>query len=145
LGKVPTTLRSSGCPDIDPAQIAEAIVDSYVEAYAVDVVEASHERLPTQPAQVERDPPWSATCEEAIGLIGAGPDAGGVFRVGGDLLVSRDALRSLEARSSGVSGQALRMVVSEALAAPGVALEGVRSLESVCSVIERGRSQSEAT
>ena len=34
---------------------------------------------------------------EAIGPLGAGPDARGVFRVGGDLLVSRDALARLEA------------------------------------------------
>jgi hypothetical protein len=85
------------------------------------------------------DPPWAATVEEAIGTLGAGPDARGVFRVGGDLLVSRDALARLEAKSPHVPDHDLGALVDETLGAPGVALDGVRSLASVRDVIFRGR------
>jgi hypothetical protein len=87
------------------------------------------------------DPPWAATVEEAIGTLGAGPDALGVFRIGGDLLVSRDALARLEARSPHVADDALGALVDETLGAPGVALDGVRSLTSVRDVIARGRGR----
>jgi hypothetical protein len=83
------------------------------------------------------DPPWAATCEEAIGTLGAGPDARGTLRVGGDLLVSRDALARLEVRAAHASADDLGRIVDEALAAPGVALDGVKSLASVCDVIAR--------
>jgi hypothetical protein len=94
------------------------------------------------PAELEsaEDGPWAATVEEAIGTLGAGPDARGVFRVGGDLLVSRDALARLEARSPDVADEALGALVDELLAAPGVALDGVRSLTSVRDVIALGRA-----
>jgi hypothetical protein len=85
------------------------------------------------------DPPWAATVEEAIGTLGAGPDARGAFRMGGDLLVSRDALARLEARAPQVPDDALGALVDETLGAPGVALDGVRSLASVRDVIARGR------
>ena len=57
------------------------------------------EAPPEEREATARDLPWTATVEEAIGMLGAGPDARGVFRVGGDLLVSRDALARLEARA----------------------------------------------
>jgi hypothetical protein len=79
------------------------------------------------------DPPWAATREEAIGPIGAGRDAQGRFRVGGDLLVSRDALARLEAAAPGAPD--IGSLVDEILAAPGVALDGVRSLATIRDVI----------
>jgi hypothetical protein len=88
------------------------------------------------------DPPWAACSEEAIGPVCAGPDRNGRLRIGGDLLVSRDAVARLEfelARMMGPSHDrdAVGRAVNEALAAPGVALEGVRRLESVRDVIFR--------
>jgi hypothetical protein len=95
---------------------------------------------PHEGPESAEDPPWAATVEEAIGTLGAGPDALGVFRIGGDLLVSRDALARLEARSPQVPDDALGALVDELLAAPGVALDGVRSLMSVRDVIALGRA-----
>lgn len=40
--------------------------------------------------EVDDDPPWEATAEDAIGLIGAGHDRHGVMRVGGELMASSD-------------------------------------------------------
>lgn len=41
-------------------------------------------------ADVEDDPPWEATAEDAIGLVAAGRDRNGVMRVGGELMASSD-------------------------------------------------------
>jgi hypothetical protein len=73
--------------------------------------------------------------------VGAGPDARGVFRVGGDLLASRDAIARLEAcvgaAGPDVPDDAVGHIVDDALARPEVALDGVRSLASVREVIVR--------
>ena len=86
------------------------------------------------------DPPWTATADEAIGTVGAGPDAQGRFRVGGDLLVSRDALARLETLAATSPVDDLPRIIDRTLAAPGVALDGVRSLTSVLDVVSRARA-----
>jgi hypothetical protein len=148
LGKSPGTLDEIVGKAIEPERLIDAIVEAYAAAWAVEPFDAS----PPEPlAEGEHandlgsggpsgDPPWAATIEEAIGTLGAGPDAFGVFRIGGDLLVSRDALARLEARSPHVSDDALGALVDEILGAPGVALDGVRSLTSVRDVILQGRA-----
>jgi hypothetical protein len=89
------------------------------------------------------EPPWQATCEEAIGTIGAGLDGAGRFRVGGDILVSRDALARLEGAIARLAPEAcasaVGSAVDDALAQPGVALDGVRSLASIRDVIGLAR------
>jgi hypothetical protein len=140
LGKVPGTLESIAGTAIEPGRLVDAIVAAYVAAWDL---EASEIAIPEPLDEVEdlrADPPWSATCEEAIGTLGAGPDARGVLRIGGDLLVSRDALARLEARVAETPDDALGRVIDETLFAPGVALDGVRSLGSLRDVIARGRS-----
>jgi hypothetical protein len=160
LGKPHATLESTGDGrPVDPARIAAAVVDAYArDASPVELDWPQPPAEPSAPADLRADPPWAATTEEAIGTLGAGPDAHGVFRVGGDLLVSRDALARLEARVAsaadvgvggrsaadvGVGGRSaadvLARAVDETLAAPGVALDGVRSLASVLDVISRAR------
>jgi hypothetical protein len=149
LGKSPGTIEQIVGKAIEPERLIEAIVEAYVAAWSVEPVDLSPPEPPTAESELANDlasaggpsvdPPWAATVDEAIGTLGAGPDARGVFRIGGDLLVSRDALARLEARSPHVSDQALGVLVNETLGAPGVALDGVRSLESVRDVIARGR------
>jgi hypothetical protein len=167
LGKTPIALDAIG--PVDGDRLVSAIIDAYAGAYEADLVpispdepflEASAPGAPTRPNRDRchgndppnvpkgpagppdgpPEPPWAATADEAIGLIGAGPDATGVFRVGGDLLVSRDALARLEERAAAAPLEALGRVVDETLGAPGVALDGVRSLESVRDVIARARA-----
>jgi hypothetical protein len=113
--------------EVDPACLAAAIVEAY--ARDVELVELGPPAAVVDEEPGE-EPPWVATREEIIGTIGAGPDARGVFRVGGDLLVSRDALARLEAAAT-AEGVDVGQLVDETLAAPGVALDGVRSLASV--------------
>jgi hypothetical protein len=146
LGKAHGTLESIIGRSVDPASLAAAIIDAYAdgaEAIPLDdtgAPTASPSALDSLGGDDPRaDPPWAATCEEAIGTLGAGPDASGRFRVGGDLLVSRDALGRLEARVADASDQDLDRIVDETLAAPGVALDGVKSLTSIRDVIAGAR------
>jgi hypothetical protein len=145
LGKPQGTLESIAGRTLDPARIAAAIIDAYCAA--ADSV-SFEQSAPFHDEPAPRDPrgddprtdlPWAATTEEAIGTIGAGPDDRGVFRVGGDLLVSRDALARLETLAANAGEEDLGRIVDETLAAPGVALDGVKSLANVRDVIARAR------
>jgi hypothetical protein len=145
LGRPVATLESvrEGAREVlQPHRLADAIVEAYVtqtRAEAVDLAAPAVSGATYEGDDLRADPPWAATCEEAIGIVGAGHDARGRFRVGGDLLVSRDALANLEARVQVAADPDLPRIVDETLAAQGVALDGVRSLESVRDVIARAR------
>ncbi len=138
LGKPHGSLESIGGSAVDPERLAAAVVDAY--AGDTPAVELAWRDAPASPEDPRADPPWAATAEEAIGTLGAGVDASGVFRVGGDLLASRDALERLSSRAGTIAPDELPQLVDETLAAPGVALDGVRSLASVLDVIRRARS-----
>ncbi len=147
-GKSPGTLSSIGGRAVSPARVAQAIVAAYAEGHDIvavgsqpdDIVAVGSQPEPA-PAYgalaVASEPPWAATCDEVIGLLGAGPDSRGVFRIGGDLLVSRDALARLESRTAGAGEAEIGPLVDSILAAPGVALDGVRTLTSLQDVIVR--------
>jgi hypothetical protein len=140
LGKAPATLDALAGRSLDPSSVADAVVASYAGLAA-----STRELDPRGPwaaldayALVRADPPWAATSEEAIGTIGAGPDANGRLRVGGELMASGDAIAALEARIGAMAeltaadvGQA----VDETLAAGGAVTFGVRSLASIRDVI----------
>ena len=84
------------------------------------------------------DPPWAATRDEAIGVIGAGRDRAGRLRIGGELMVSRDAVTRLEARLADAEDSdaaAIAGAVDASLGAADVALVGVRSLTSLRDVL----------
>jgi hypothetical protein len=138
--KVPATLEELAGAPVDPTRIADAVVEAYLAASAGAEATMADDGGPpfaqdASPDDVGIDPPWAATLEEAIGIVAAGPDARGTFRVGGDLLVSRDALANLERRIAG--GDDPGLAVDETLGAAGVALDGVRTLRSVRDVIAR--------
>jgi hypothetical protein len=139
LGKPPGTLESIAGTAIDPARVVDAILDAYAGAWGVGVREIALDEAPNDAEDLRADPPWKATREEAVGTLGAGPDRAGVFRMGGDLLVSRDALRRLEAEVARVADEDVARVVDEILAAAGVALDGVRSLTSMRDVVLAAR------
>jgi hypothetical protein len=144
LGKAPASLVELDARHADPQRLVDAIVQAYPAAWDAEPIAVDAPGTPAELAGVAGDvgaePPWAATVEEAIGTLGAGPDAGGAFRVGGDLLVSRDALARLEARVAAAAPDDVARIVDEILTAPGVALDGVRSLTSVRDVILSARS-----
>src|ERR1700722_10043311 len=137
LGKPQATLEGLAGAAVDEGKLARAIAEAY--SRDVEVVPLDGPEGPAVDPAANGDPPWAATVEEAIGTLGAGPDAHGVFRVGGDLLVSRDALARLEALAATAREEDLGRIVDQTLAAPGVALDGVRSLTSVRDVIVAAR------
>ena len=135
MGKEPATLAELGAK-VDVRTLAEAVLSSYRDAYAAEEGEISREPAAAEP--VLDEPPWSAVVSEAIGVIGAGRDRAGRQRVGGELMVSRDALARLEAAlQTAPDPAAIGELVDATLGAPGVALFGIRSLRSLRDVIAR--------
>jgi hypothetical protein len=144
LGKSPGSLESICGRAFDAADLSRAIVDAYLAAAGDREVHALSSHLSAPPPatqELDADPPWVACVEEAIGLVCAGNDRHGVFRVGGDLLASRDAVGALEARIAELGPSPgpdeIGRAVNETLAASGVAVDGVRDLGSVRDVITR--------
>lgn len=146
LGKAPATLADVGAA-VELPRLCDAIIEAYAAAYGRTIVDGpalapSRARSGAAGGDARRDPraepAWASTRSEAIGLVGAGPDREGRMRVGGELMVSRDAVTSLEARLAGPDGidaAAIARAVDETLGAPDVALVGVRSLTSVRDVL----------
>jgi hypothetical protein len=137
-GKAPSTLQSISGHTVDPARLVRAVTAAYAEAHDLEDLDVAP-AADSAAVGVEVAPPWVATCQEAIGLVGAGPDGHGTFRVGGDFLVSRDALARLEARTALAGEDEIGRIVDETLMAPGVALDGIRTLSSLRDVIVRAR------
>lgn len=133
MGKAQATLRELGMRS-DAAALSEMIVASYAAAYGAPApLPLPAHDLACAPALTIA--PWPATRAEAIGLVGAGW-SDGRLSIGGELMVSRDALARLEASiTANASPDAVGARVDETLGAPGVALFGVRSLRSIRDVI----------
>ncbi|MDB4994411.1 MAG: hypothetical protein JWM74_1843 [Myxococcaceae bacterium] len=154
LGKEPGTLDAITGRSFDPPRITAAIRAAYEAAWgerlAVHMPGLTGSIAPpplgappppaVPPTLMPDEPPWAATVNEAIGMVAAGRDRHGVLRVGGDLLASRDALARLEARVIGAAPEAVAAIVAEELGDPRVALDGVKSLDSVRDVLVRALS-----
>ena len=137
LGRPQGTLEALAGTAVDEGRLVQAIADAYAGDTAS--IPLDWPDAPSSAGDASAEPPWAAVVDEAIGPLGAGRDAHGVFRVGGDLLVSRDALARLEALAATAPEDDLARLVDESLASPGVALDGVRSLASVRDVIVAAR------
>jgi hypothetical protein len=138
LGASPATLAEVGSgSSLDLTRVGDAIAAAHADVYGRSLVELSPLALPADAdAEAPRgEPGWEATRDEAIGILGAGRDRSGAMRIGGELMVSRDALATLERQLAATDADALGRVVGDALGSPGVALVGVRSLLSVRDVV----------
>jgi hypothetical protein len=140
-GKAPATLEEILQKPIDIDLLAHATATAYAAAYAREIVELADVAASEETEEVRADPPWKATRNEAIGIVGAGRDARGRFQIGGELLASRDAVRALGERVGALgpraSDQDIARAVNDTLAAPGIAVDGVRALGSVVDVVTR--------
>ena len=147
LGKPPGTLEEILGVPFDVGVVRAAIEEAYLSSYALEPREASALSGPRR-GDPRASPRWSATAREAIGEVAAGLDELGKMRVGGDLLVSRDALARLEARLDDLPRNASKIevetLVDDTLAAPGVVVHGVRKLATLADVILRARAQKRA-
>ncbi len=127
MGKEPLVLEKT------PRAIADAVAAEYATLGDPAVPTIGFLLASAPDAGVADDPPWTATREEAVGLLHAGRDRDGKLRLGGELMASHDAVARLEDRAA--RGDDLGAAVDETLAAPGVALFGVRSLTNVRDVL----------
>jgi hypothetical protein len=152
LGKDPGSLESVVGRAFDLARLGDSIEAAYETAFDVTIDRtrgwiAREETLsPSDAGGVLCDDlPWQATIDEAIGIVAAGHDMAGHMRIGGELMVSRDAIARLEVRldalgtQANVSNDDVAEIVCAELAAPGVALAGVRDLASIVDVVVRAR------
>lgn len=143
LGKEPSTLAEIAGRDVALDRVARSVVDAYAIAYGAPTVAlpAPLARATARDGDALDDPPWRGVAASDIGEVGAGPDARGVLRVGGDFLASRDALARLErwlATSPSLGDDAaVDAAVADTLGAPGVALEGLRTLAPVGDAVRR--------
>lgn len=144
LGKAPATLDEIAGRALHPDRVVEAVVDAYRTSASAHVDRSSEEAEAEAPSIDEGA--WSATREEAIGTIGAGRDASGRLRVGGELMASRDALARLEALLAALPAEAseddVGRAVDEALGSGGAITFGVRSLVSIRDAIVEARGRS---
>ena len=136
LGKPTATLAELGI-DVALARLGDAIALAHAAAYGATLVELSPDDAGAllDADDPRGEPPWTATRDEAIGVVGAGRDQTGRMRLGGELMVSRDALAALEVELVTAEPAAVGRAVDATLGAPGVALVGVRSLLSLRDVI----------
>jgi len=143
LGKAPATVEEMVGKPTNLESLAGAIAAAYAGAYGALEGGTALAHPPACPP-ADDETPWRATVEEAIGVIGAGPDASGAFRLGGELLASRDAIEALERALASLPAAADEATVARAidatLGAPGAAVHGLRSLSSVLDVVMRARA-----
>lgn len=151
LGKAPATLADIGA-SVELARLGDVLAEAYASAYGRSIVEMpgfqgdSSGRPPPPGVDLRAEPAWAATRDEAIGIVGAGRDASGRMRVGGELMASRDAVSRLEERLAAAGrGDAAELgaLVDASLGAPDVALVGVRSLSSLRDVIVEASTSSQ--
>jgi len=147
LGREPTTLATAADRAFELEPLARAIGAAYAAAYDREVAAMPFDETPAR-GREDADPPWEAVQMEAIGPVAAGVDRGGVLRVGGDFMASRDAVRGLEQVLADLPEAAdearIGAAVDAAFTAPGVALEGVRSLASLRDVVVAARARHRA-
>jgi hypothetical protein len=154
LGKNPGTLDAIVGRSFDAARIAFAVRRAYEEAWGErltmrepgltgSIAPPPLGSVPPAPmaASIPDEPPWAATVNEAIGIVAAGFDREGRLRVGGDLLASRDAIARVEARVIGAAPEDIGAIVAEELGDPRVALDGVKTLDSVRDAIVRALAE----
>lgn len=146
LGKAPITMEDALGKPVDVGALVARIVEAYGEAYGGVTEGVAAPSEAPRALTGDDDPPWAATVQVPIGLLGAGPDGRGRLRVGGEIVASRDALVRLEAtladvleggaRSpSSAQREAVAAALDGALAAPGVALLGLRSLAPLVDLV----------
>ena len=140
-GKRPATMEEILQKPIDIDVLARSVAAAYAAAYAREISPLEDVESSEEEQELRADPPWTATRNEAIGIVGAGRDARGRFGVGGELLASRDAVHTLGVRAGELgpraSDEEIARAVNDTLAAPGVAVDGVRALVSVADVVTR--------
>lgn len=139
LGHDPATLADLLHRSIDIGEVADRVEEAVLDAHGLTAEERPLPELSApEPPCAPRPREWTRTHEEAIGPISIGVDAGARIRIGGELCVSFDALTALEAKLEMIDREdadVVSRVVQEALGTTKVALFGVRSLDTIVSLV----------
>lgn len=140
LDKAPGTLEQLHGKRVDAVNLCGAIAESFAEEHLLEIEPLAIAPVGAAEGTVPRDdPPWDAMVEEALGPIRAGRDADHRMRIGGELRVSRDALASLESAVEALgpfgSRADVARAVDQTLGPLAVAIQGVRALGSIATVI----------
>jgi hypothetical protein len=139
LGKSEITLEEAVGHTIAMNTVVDAVADEYANAFEGERSEAP--AIEDGRFEIEDDPNWTATIDEAIGTVAAGFDRNGRLKIGGQFFASRDAIARLEHRVASFDRDTPLDVIGAAvdaeLARPGVAIHGIKSLISIRDVIAR--------
>lgn len=129
LGKVPDCIeRLAGRPLLDE-RVAERIAHAYAVSYGFEWT--PHEWPALEAPRLGREPPWQATVEEPIGVLGARRDEG-ALRLGGELMISHDVLAGLTTWLDSAHSEAdIDEALATCLSGQEVALFGVRDLAAI--------------
>ncbi len=134
MGKPPVTLADLA-PSASVASLGEAIASAYATSFDRTLRDVSNQTpAPSAPPHVAA---WDSTADEAIGLVGAGHDASGALRVGGELMASRDAVQALEralASLDPADAEAIGIAIDDAFSPPATVF-GIKSLRSIQDVV----------
>ena len=146
LGKEPATLEAVTGRSFDLSLLQARIVDTYA-AESERFAEPRPLDAPNGDLDPRTDePPWAASLDEVIGVVGAGADASGQLRLGGDLLASRDALDRVASRVAALPDdtadieRVVGAIVDQELSPTSVGFDGVRDLATVRDVLVRARA-----
>ena len=142
LGKEPTSLAAILGRQVDVTALRQRVIDAYASLTEHDRVTEPLLQTSASDPHVTEEPPWTAQVEEAMGFLGAGRDRDGIFRFGGDLLASRDAVERMAKRVAELvepSVDAVGQVVDEELGPTSVLVDGVRDLKNVRQVLVLAR------
>jgi hypothetical protein len=122
----------------DARKTSAALMDAYSNAANADI--SRFESIVGEPPLPSlAAPPFDATVDEAIGVVGASIESSRVV-LGGDFMASRDVIATLGDRLSSLgpepSDESLGAAIDEALGPrSGALFFGVRSLKSVATVV----------
>jgi hypothetical protein len=139
LGKSEIMLEEAVGHALAMNAVVEAVANEYANAFEGERGEAP--AIEDAPLEVEDDPKWTATIDEAIGTVAAGYDRKGRLKIGGQFFASRDAIVRLEDRIAAFDRttplDAIGAAVDGELTRAGVAIHGIKSLISIREVIAR--------
>lgn len=145
--KEPTTIAELAPQEFTVPEIAERIESAFLDAYGLAREDATLDAFlgaagVPQDVRVVREPPPSFvdSIEEAIGPVRVGRDEAGRVRFGGELMISFDALEALEealCRIDTRDTKAVAQAVETTIGRSGVALFGVRSLDTFVHLVAR--------